>query len=60
MLAVVVDNEYPSETKKGSDPRDGWRWLAGRLDALPKDAGDPIRAFLDQYNRELQKRRAAV
>jgi|GEM_PF-4402514 len=57
-FSELVDNEYPSGTTKGRDPRDGWRWLADSLDALPKDAGDPIRAFLDQYNRELGERRA--
>ncbi len=57
-LSEVVDNEYPSGTRKGRDPRAGWQWLADKLDAVPRDAGDPLRAFFATYNRELHQRRA--
>lgn len=58
VLHEVVDNEYPSGTSKGADPRAGWRWLAEELAALPRDAGDPLSAFLNSYNRVLDERRS--
>ena len=58
LLDEVVDNEYPAGTAKGKDPKAGWRWLARQLQALPKDAGSPLDAFLATYNAELDQRRA--
>ncbi len=43
-LYEVVDQEYPSGTKKGADPTAGWRWLAELLTGLKRNAGDPIEA----------------